>query len=272
MKDYGIVTSNVTGTYPNVLPKNSSTGTSTDGTPYVADLIQPMWALTQALMSRCGLTNSGTIEAYTAVGSGDLNGLGYVSGSPAQQIMWAMQRHFGMPGEIIEHFLNSTAQGQSRSLLLTGQMVDGFLYPDLWFNTWVGAGTNGTAPAFYTTSDAGGTTRATTGLTVNGVTGGRYIKMPDMRGYALRGWDPANSRDPAGSTRGLGSAQLDAMQGHKHSSTSPIGASLTAGASGFNAGSLGDSGIPTTDGTNGTSRTAIETRMVNIQCYFAIRV
>lgn len=275
-------TSNVTGTYPNVLPKNSSTGTSTDGTPYVANVIQPLWALTQALMHRSGISNSGTVEAYTAVGSGSATGLGAISGDPAQQIMWGMQRHFSAPGEIIPHFLNSTAQGQVRALALNGQVIDGFSYPDLWYNTWVGSGANATAPAFYTTSDSGGTTRATTGLTVNGVTGGRYLKLPDCRGLFARGIGTSTANQGANGTyftggTSMGQVLLDMLQGHRHG---PLTANnfwgapnntavYQAGASGLTADST--TGNPVTDTVNGTPRTGFETRPVSFACMWAVR-
>lgn len=46
---------------------------------------------------------------------------------------------------------------------------------------------------------------------------GLYVKLgkntlPDMRGLFARGYDPSNVKDPNGSTRGLGSAQGDAIR------------------------------------------------------------
>jgi len=282
MKSFEGVSPNVLNTFPTTTAKNSSTGVSVDGTPLLADYLTDHWALLQGMMHRAGtvaMTPSGTVEAYTAVGAGTSGGQGYIIGNPAMQHLQSLMSHFGMPGEIVGHFFNTTTQALVRQLTLTGQVVDGFLYPDLVYATWVGSGSNGTAPAFYTTSDSGGTTRATTGLTVNGVTSGRYLKLPDLRGYTLRGVDTGNLRDPAGSTRGLGSAQLDAFQGHRHNPLSPnttIWGSTGSGSNGFGAGSViaaavATTGDPVTDGTNGTPRTAIETRMVNVNCFFAIR-
>jgi hypothetical protein len=280
MKSFEGVSSNVLNTFPTTTAKNSSTGVSVDGTPLLADYLTDHWALLQGMMHRAGtvaMTPSGTVEAYTAVGAGTSGGQGYIIGNPAMQHLQSLMSHFGMPGEIVAHFLNTTTQALVRQLTLTGQVVDGFLYPDLVYATWVGAGSNPTAPAFYTTSDSGGTTRATTGLTVNGVTSGRYLKLPDLRGYSLRGVDTGNLRDPAGSTRGLGSAQLDAFQGHWHSW---IFESFAAGGGATNVfrqsittpSSAGDRvQAPSTDGVNGTPRTAIETRMVNVNCFFSIR-
>jgi hypothetical protein len=224
------------------------------------------------------MTPSGTVEAYTAVGAGNSAGQGYIIGNPAMQHLQSLMSHFGMPGEIVPHALNTTSQALARMLTLTGQVVDGFLYPDLVYATWVGSGSNGTAPAFYTTSDSGGTTRATTGLTVNGVTSGRYLKLPDLRGYSLRGVDTGNLRDPAGSTRGLASAQLDAFQGHFHRSVSyAAGGGSNGPTTVTDRNTAGPTNMvnaireATDDGTNGTPRTAIETRMVNVNCFFAIR-
>jgi len=283
MKSFEGVSPNVLNTFPTTTAKNSSTGVSVDGTPLLADYLTDHWALLQGLMHRAGtvaMTPSGTVEAYTAVGAGTSGGQGYIIGNPAMQHLQSLMSHFGMPGEIVAHFFNTTTQALVRQLTLTGQVVDGFLYPDLVYATWVGAGSNPTAPAFYTTSDSGGTTRATTGLTVNGVTSGRYLKLPDLRGYSLRGVDTGNLRDPAGSTRGLGSAQLDAFQGHNHQLKQggnagglqvPAGYSTDGSAmTSTNAIALGGTTY-VTDGTNGTPRTAIETRMVNVNCFFAIR-
>lgn len=286
MKSFEGVSPNVLNTFPTTTAKNSSTGVSVDGTPLLADYLTDHWALLQGMMHRAGtvaMTPSGTVEAYTAVGAGTSGGQGYIIGNPAMQHLQSLMSHFGMPGEIVGHFLNTTTQALVRQLTLTGQVVDGFLYPDLVYATWVGAGSNPTAPAFYTTSDSGGTTRATTGLTVNGVTSGRYLKLPDLRGYSLRGVDTGNLRDPAGSTRGLGSAQLDAFQGHIHGVYD--GTTVRSGWGTGSAASGGGVSIPNTfltgtnysvsgpinDGTNGTPRTSVETRMVNVNCFFAIR-
>jgi hypothetical protein len=286
MKDYlATYGANVTGSFPVTTAKNSTTSVSTDGTPFTQDGYNDIWPLFMGMLDRVSAVPSGSQEAYVAVGSGSSVGIGAVVGSATQQHLWAFQRQFSQPGDIVSHFKNATAQAQTRELLLTGQVVDGFLYPDLWYNTWVGAGLNSSAPAFYTTSDSGGTTRAITGLTVNSVTGGRYLKLPDLRGYSLRGVDTSNLRDPAGSTRGLGSAQLDAFQGHEHRIEIFNAGGLPGGTYYFpayttttfapqflsNNVGLDASGTIETDGSSGTPRTATETRMVNINCYFSIR-
>jgi len=285
MKDYlATYGANVVGSFPVTTAKNSTTSVSTDGTPFTQDGYNDIWPLFMALLDRIALTPSGTQEAYVAVGSGDSSGIGSVVGNPAQQHLNSLQRQFSQPGDIVSHFKNATAQAQTRELILTGQIVDGFLYPDLVYNTWIGAGLNSSAPAFYTTSDSGGTTRATTGLTVNGVTSGRYLKLPDLRGYSLRGVDTGNLRDPAGSTRGLGSAQLDAFQGHYHQVAHYNDSGAGPNMQRFSSGGISPGIVttfvrdmnevatsPSNDGTNGTPRIAVETRMVNVNCYFSIR-
>ena len=288
MKDWGSAGINFTGTYPLVIPKNSSTGTSTDGTVYNANVIQPLWSLTQALMHRAGaMAMSGTTELYTDVGSGTDAGQGAIPGDPAQQLMWSFQRNFSQPGHIIAHFLNSTAQGQDRSLPLNGQVINGYTYPDLWYNTWVGAGANGTAPAFYTTSDSGGTTRATTGFTVNGVTGGQYLKLPDCRGLFARGIGTSTANQGANGTyftggTSMGQVLLDMMQGHVHlpsgadrfvigSSGGSLNVQSVAGSPFTAFGAATITGFPSADGTNRTPRTGFETRPVSFACMWAIR-
>ena len=284
MKDWGSAGINFTGTYPLVIPKNSSTGTSTDGTVYNANVIQPLWSLTQALMHRAGaMAMSGATELYTDVGSGTAAGQGAIPGDPAQQLMWSMQRNFSQPGHIIAHFLNSTAQGQDRSLPLNGQVINGFTYPDLWYNTWVGSAANATAPAFYTTSDAGGTTRATTGLTVNGVTGGQYLKLPDCRGLFARGIGTSTANQGANGTyftggTSMGQVLLDMMQGHQHYWNWGTGAgstlySFAATGNAVGNASNGPVGVspPISDGTNSTPRTGFETRPVSFACMWSIR-
>jgi hypothetical protein len=282
MKDWGSAGINYTGVWPNVLPKNSSTGTSTDGTVYNADVIQPLWSLTQALMNRLPMAVSGTLEVYTAVGSGSSSGLGAIPGDPAQQLMWALQRNFSAPGEIVPHFLNSTAQGQVRALPLNGQVIDGFTYPDLWYNTWVGSAANAAAPAFYTTSDSGGTTRATTGLTVNGVTGGRYLNLPDCRGLFARGIGTSTVNQGANGTyftggSSMGQVLLDMTQGHVHvltfyASVSGGGNTYPGTTNSFTSGPYFNvTNLPSTDGTNSTPRTGFETRPVSFACMWAVR-
>ena len=290
MKAYITTSANVVGVFPNTLAKNSSTGVSTDGTPLVSDYTNDLWPLMQSLMDRVGQTPSGTIEAYTAVGSGSAAGQGQTVNDPAQQHIASLARNFGAPGELVFDVVNGSALSR-RVVLLQGQVLDGFQYPDLVFNTWVGAGNNGAATGFYTTSDAGGTTRAATGLTINGVTSGRYLVLPDYRGLSPIGlgtnakWAAALGlvNNPLGGAT-LGAYLADKMQGHYYQvafynfSGSGVpygaisGASLaTTLGSQFSSDSTVRALQATSDGTNGTPRTGLYTNGPGFACNIGVR-
>lgn len=105
---------------------------------------------------------------------------------------------------------------------------------------------------------------AAIGTTYGAGDGSTTFNLPDGRGEFERGWDDGRGID---SGRAFGSAQTDAMQGHIHSVTAVrynVGDPYTlSGGSGWNQGAI-NSGGPTSDGTNGTPRTAAETRPRNI--------
>jgi microcystin-dependent protein len=99
--------------------------------------------------------------------------------------------------------------------------------------------------------------------------GSTTFGIPDMRSEHPRGWDDSRGVDVA---RVFGSAQLDAMQGHIHQYS--YIANLTGGASGPNLSGSGNTGSvsgPVTDGTNGTPRTASETRGRNVALLACIK-
>lgn len=105
--------------------------------------------------------------------------------------------------------------------------------------------------------------------------------IPDLRGEFLRGWDNGRGVD---SGRDVGSVQLDAFQGHFHNTVNNVG---TGGSSTVNvitapSSSTGDLstlsplvgttvGYPRSDGTNGTPRTAQETRPRNVAVLYCIK-
>jgi microcystin-dependent protein len=114
---------------------------------------------------------------------------------------------------------------------------------------------------------------AVIGYTYGG-SGGTF-NVPDLRGEFIRGSDSGRNVDPG---RALGSEQLDAFQGHRHNPLSPDSAILDqtsggsfAGASGSTATARGTTGDPAADGTNGTPRTAKETRPRNLALNFIIK-
>jgi len=160
-----------------------------------------------------------------------------------------------------------------RVLLLQGQVILIATYPLLAAAVYCGDANNATAPAFYKTSDAGGTTRSTAGT---------YLVLPDTRGLSLKGVGNAtvNTRTKIGPAA-LGEVQEDQMQGHWHelnpitSNNSVIvnssGGSSSALLGGAIASYIGHTtGGTITDGTNGTPRTGANTRDSSIGTNFGI--
>lgn len=106
--------------------------------------------------------------------------------------------------------------------------------------------------------------------------GSTTFNLPDLRGEFVRGWDNGRGVD---SGRTFGAAQADAMQGHGHL----IGKRLygdTAGSKATLCGLLWDDiygsdsevvEAPVSDGTNGTPRTAAETRPRNVALLACIK-
>lgn len=74
-------------------------------------------------------------------------------------------------------------------------------------------------------------------------------------------------------SRTFGTYQADAMQGHRHTISTGANSSMTTGfMQGNNGVSSPNSGDPITDGTNGTPRTANETRPKNRTALFCIKL
>ena len=100
-----------------------------------------------------------------------------------------------------------------------------------------------------------------------GATYGSLGKLPDLRGEFVRGFDDGRGIDVS---RVMGSNQADAFQGHKHRRTLGLtraySAEVVSGIDAYyNAGTfILEVGDPVTDGTNGTPRTASETRPRNV--------
>jgi len=143
----------------------------------------------------------------------------------------------------------------------------------------------GTVPAGFLEVD-GGTYSAAVYPDLAAYLGGAFNKgdeetgsfrLPDTRGEFLRGW--AHTRD-VDAGRGLGTTQLDALQGHKHGPDADLGASVlwatrTGGGyamhPGNTLGSLASVGKPVADGVNGEPRTATETRPRNLAVMWCIK-
>jgi hypothetical protein len=105
------------------------------------------------------------------------------------------------------YFKNDTpAVWGDRLLLLVGQVVTISSYQDLCDAIYCGDADNATAPCFYKTSDAGGTTRSTSGT---------YMVMLDARGLPFKGLGNAiiNGRTKVG-PKEIGELLEDHFQEH----------------------------------------------------------
>lgn len=135
-----------------------------------------------------------------------------------------------------------------------------------------------TVPSGYLECDGTAISRTTyaalfaaIGTTWGSGNGTTTFNLPDFRGYFRRGWSHGSSVD---SGRAFGTTQTDAFQGHIHTT----GPSPTVGTGGGYTGVTGVTATPTTqtgapisDGSNGTPRTAPETRPVNIAVMTVIK-
>ena len=270
MIDYASTFINTSGAFPDILAINETAPGAADGTEFVAALVNDIWGRAQALMDYAGLSPDGVTEAPDTA-----------------QILEALCKGFGIgPGMGVIYWKNGApATNGDRVLLLQGQVILIATYPLLAAAVYCGDAKNATAPAFYKTSDAGGTIRSTAGT---------YLVLPDTRGLSLKGVGNAtvNTRTKTGPAA-LGGVQEDQMQGHKVlvvngdtigsyagglSASQGIAYILETGTAGEDyrltgtatTPNRGLSSIPVTDGVNGTPRTGVNTRDSSIGTNFGI--
>jgi hypothetical protein len=133
--------------------------------------------------------------------------------------------------------------------------------------------------AAINTSSAGSGVQTATNAPWEGTVvgdGSTTFTIPDLNGIFLRGIDNGNGTDI---NRSFGASQLDAMQGHIHTTPNlpwaPSQFIVTAGSGTVSVDQTSTTalpiGSPVTDGTNGTPRTAAETRPANQTVLFVIR-
>jgi len=111
--------------------------------------------------------------------------------------------------------------------------------------------------------------------TTYGSVDGTHFTIPDFQGIFPRGAGTSTKLTNANAVAFagvLGTYQNDKMQGHKHSSYNIDNFSLITPAGGaYAAVSLSATGLPITDGTNGTPRTGTETNPANLGINFIIK-
>ena|SRR5579884_3182075 len=112
------------------------------------------------------------------------------------------------------------------------------------------------------------------GSTYASITGNSTI--PDLRGMYLRGKNNGRSdgnQNPGGDYT-LGTFENDQMQGHTHNFnvSSSVGGQQTAVQGGSSVGPASGGSTPVTDGTNGTPRTGLETRVKNVTVNHFIKI
>lgn len=137
---------------------------------------------------------------------------------------------------------------------------------------------NSTAPNGYLKANGAAVSRATyaalfiaIGTLYGAGDGSTTFNVPDLRGEFPRGFDDGRGVDTG---RGIGTNQLDAMQGHRHTTAAgPTvgGNGVAVSYTGSGAYDASGDGTPKSDGTNGTPRTAAETRSRNVALLACIK-
>jgi microcystin-dependent protein len=210
-----------------------------------------------ASVVRGGLVNA-DIDAAAAIAGSKLADGGIVTAKIADANVTtaklaAATQELLVPAGAIMPFARSTAP--SGWLACDGSEVAIATYGTLSTAIYVGDGSNADADLVYGFKTNGSGTRSTSGT---------HIKLPDLRGEFIRGWDNARGIDSSRKNR---SYQDDAIQQHTHSSAAAAsGSQLLAG--GVNGAAV--SGSTTGNMNSGRSNSA-ETRPRNVTALYCIK-
>jgi hypothetical protein len=136
-------------------------------------------------------------------GAGDTAPSGNAETKTVSQILAAIRAHCGNAGEIVA-WSSTTIPTGVRLLKCEGALVTIASVPELVANVYCGDPANPTAPCWY----------KCTGVGVRD-TSGTHFRLPDLRGYFLRGTDSAGTRDPEVG-RLPGAVQAESIGGHIH--------------------------------------------------------
>jgi hypothetical protein len=229
------------------------------GTNVEASWLADLYGFWQALVyGGCGV--SAAIAA-------DIAPNGNAESKTVSQLLAAIRAHCGNAGEIVAWGATAIPAGV-RLLKCEGQLVHVADYSELIANTYCGDPLNPTAPKFYRCDNAG----------VRNVAGDHF-RLPDLRGYFMRGISPGTTIDPE-ANRLPGAIQTESIAGHNHDGIRVgAGSSLeyaTAAGATFNLPALilstGSGDIVTTaTGTGIGTGTANETRPDNVAVLYCIR-
>jgi hypothetical protein len=211
---------------------------------------------------------------YFAFRTGGYVFFGYIA--TAGTITWVA--YHNTVGDLVFTMVNDTVFATRRLLQLTGQVITIATYPVLCDAVYCGDSINATADCFYKTSDAGGTTRSTSGT---------YMVLADARGLAIVGEGSnakifaANGSAYSGGSRTLRYLQ-DQFQGHWHDlyiDATKVGAQISDATSGISWHSITPGSFANqitaknlvTDGTNGSPRAGAYTRTPELGARICIR-
>lgn len=121
----------------------------------------------------------------------------------ASQILAAIRAHCGNAGEIVA-WSSTTIPTGVRLLKCEGALIAIASIPELVANVYCGDPANPTAPCWYKCTGGG----------VRDIAG-THFRLPDLRGYFLRGTDSAGTRDPEVG-RLPGAVQAESIGEHTH--------------------------------------------------------